>query len=144
MSLLWLLLGFALFMALIWSVNAVNRYAAARFVYEPFSLPNAALMLVANLLLLSALAPVSDPAAAQGAATAQWVKLAAALLISAGSLAIIARRTGVLIALYTVALLAVLAVAVLPSLVFMRLAGGAAEPGSGLDSDQHSGRGEGP
>jgi hypothetical protein len=128
MPLIWLLVGFALFMALIWSVYAVNRTAAMRFGYEPFSLPNAALMLVANLLLLSALVPVSDAEVAQGAASAYWVKLGVALLIAGLSLVIIARRTGVLMALYAVALLSVLAIAVLPSLLFMGLAGSANLP----------------
>ncbi len=139
MPLIWLLVGFALFMALIWSVYAVNRTAAMRFGYEPFSLPNAALMLVANLLLLSALAPVSDPEVAQGAVSALWVKLGAALLIAGLSLVIIARRTGLLMALYTVALLSVLAIAVLPSLLFMGFAGSAILPPT--DSTANSGRG---
>ncbi len=51
---LWLVAAFALFMAAIWSVYAVNRLGQARYGYQPFSLPNAALMLVVNLLLLSA------------------------------------------------------------------------------------------
>jgi hypothetical protein len=56
---LWLVAAFALFMAAIWSVYAVNRLGQARYGYQPFSLPNAALMLVVNLLLLSAISDES-------------------------------------------------------------------------------------
>ena len=55
---------------LIWSVYALNQHAAARFGYEPFSLPNAAFMLVANLLLLAALWGLSVGKPAQPAVRA--------------------------------------------------------------------------
>lgn len=123
MAWLWLLLAFALFMALLRSIYAVNRSALRRFGYAPFSLPNAALMLVVNLLLLSALAPAEVTTDAAAAGVGQAVKLGAAGLLAAGLLVIVARRTSLWYALYAVALLSIGAIAVLPSLVFMRVAG---------------------
>ena len=120
---LWLLLGFGVFMALIWSVYAVNRAAARRFGYEPFSLPNAALMLVANLLLLSALAPAADLPPADVLLRSQ-VMLAAAALLALGLFAVIARRANPWYALYAVTLMSVAAIAIFPSLLFMRFAAG--------------------
>jgi hypothetical protein len=118
--------AFGVFMALIWSLYAVNRHAARRFGYEPFSLPNAALMLVANLLLLSALAPgAADPGLSRS------VMLGAAAVLALGMLIVIARRVGLWLALYAVGLMAVGAIAVLPSLVFTRVAGAAAEDAGG-------------
>ncbi len=120
---LWLILGFALFMALLGSVYVVNRAAAQRFGYEPFSLPNAALMLVVNLLVLSALGPAAEtPADAASAELQQMVMLAAAAVLAGSLLVLIARRSSLWYALYAVALMSVGAVAVLPSLLFMRLA----------------------
>jgi hypothetical protein len=92
-------------------VYVLNRHSAEAYGYEPFSLPNAALMLVVSLLLLSAL---SDPRA--GAAVA--VKLGVAGVLSMGMLLLIAWRTRVWIAACAVALMAVGALAILPSLVF--------------------------
>ena len=133
LSLLWLLLAFGVFMGLIWSVYAVNRVAARRFGYEPFSLPNAALMLVANLLLLSALRPVAESAGAvDGGGPRTAVMLGAAAVIAAGVLVVIARRSNLWAALYAVTLMGIGAIAVLPSLIFMRIAiaPGADEPPS--------------
>ena len=121
LSLLWLLLAFGVFMALLWSVYAANRAASRRFGYEPFSLPNAALMLVANLLLLSALTPAVQAPAADLALRSQ-VMLGAAGLLALGLLVVIARRSSFWYALYAVALMSVGAIAILPSLVFMRIA----------------------
>ena len=120
MAYLWLLAGFALFMALIWSVYALNRLALERYGSEPFSLPNAALMLVANLLLFSALA--GGGLAAGGGDPAAWVKLGLAAALALWMLVMIARRTRLWIGLYAVVLLSVGAVAILPSLVFVYLA----------------------
>ena len=121
LSVLWLVLAFGVFMALIWSIYAVNRAAVRRFRYEPFSLPNAALMLVANLLLLSALAPAADLPPADVLLRSQ-VMLAAAALLALGLFAVIARRANPWYALYAVALMSVAAIAIFPSLLFMRFA----------------------
>lgn len=121
-----LTLGFALFMAVIWSVYALNRFAERRNGSEPFSLPNAALMLIVNLLLLSALSATAD--ASGGLARIAAVDVATLVKSTvAGALAlwlfvVIARRHGVWIALYAVPLMAVGAIAILPSLLFRRLA----------------------
>ncbi len=132
MGVFWLLLAFGVFMALIWSVYAVNRAAARRFGYEPFSLPNAALMLVANLLILSALAPDADVQPADMLLRSQMM-LGAAALLALGLFAVIARRASPWYALYAVALMSVAAIAIFPSLLFMRFAAGSG--GEDLDSE---------
>ena len=49
---LWILAAFLAFMAVIWSVHAVDDYAAVRYGYAPFALPNVLFMLIPNGLLL--------------------------------------------------------------------------------------------
>ena len=126
MTAIWLVLAFVLFMAAIGSVYALNRFAAVRYGREPFSLPNAALMLVVNLLLLSAFSGVADghgnliQAAINDPAT--LVKLCVAALLGLWMFALVARRGSVWIALYAVPLMAVGAIAILPSLLFRQLA----------------------
>lgn len=130
MHFLWLIAAFALFMAAIWSVYALNRLAQARYGYQPFSLPNAALMLVVNLLLLSALreGAQSDGGAltalVSASAPAVSIKLAAGALLSAVVLVVITRRTRLWMALYAVLLMAAGAIAILPSLIFRSMAVG--------------------
>ncbi len=126
MTVIWLVLAFGLFMAAIGSVYALNRFAAGRYGSEPFSLPNAALMLVVNLLLLSAFSGLAD---GQGGLTqraindpATLVKLSVAALLGLWMFAVIARRSSVWIAFYAVLLMAVGAIAILPSLLFRKLA----------------------
>lgn len=125
MAWLWLLLAFGVFMALLRSVYAVNRAALRRYGYEPFSLPNAALMLIVNLLLLSALAPAESTAAVGDAALRQTVMIGIAAVLATGLLVVVARRSSIWLGLYAVALMSVAAIAVLPSLVFMRFAAAA-------------------
>lgn len=123
-NILWLLLAFALFMALIASVYALNRFSLKRYRTEPFSLPNAALMLVANLLLFSAF---SGPDA--GSEAVSGIKLLVAGALSLFMLVLLARRTQPLIALYAVVLMLVGSIAILPSLVFRYLAQAVGKPG---------------
>jgi hypothetical protein len=136
----WLAAAFGVFTSLMWSVYAVNRHAAGRFGYEPFSLPNAALMLLVNLLLLSALAPTAEPDAA-ALDLRRTLMLAAAALLALGMLVVIGRRVGIGLALFAVGLMAVGAIAVLPSLLFTRLAAASADtdgsgPQASPDPDQ--------
>jgi hypothetical protein len=142
----WMLLGFGAFMAVIWSVHSVNARSREKSGYEPFSLPNTALMLVANLLLLSALAPGGE-VGVEGSATAGLdqpfdlalaVKLGAAGCIAAVTFWLIARRTGVITGMVAVVLLGALAVAILPSLIFMRIAGVAEAAAAGEDGEPES------
>lgn len=126
MTVIWLVLAFGLFMAAIGSVYALNRFAAGRYGSEPFSLPNAALMLVVNLLLLSAFSGLAD---GQGGLTqraiddpATLVKLSVAASLGVWMFAVIARRSSVWIAFYAVLLMTVGAMAILPSLLFRKLA----------------------
>jgi len=81
---------------------------------------NAALMLVANLLLLSSLSGLRaiEPDADLSATLPTIMQLSAAALLSAVTAFVIARRTRVWMALYAVSLMAVGAVALFPSLVF--------------------------
>lgn len=125
MAWLWLPLAFGVFMVLLRSAYAVNRAALRRYGYEPFSLPNAALMLVVNLLLLSALAPAEPSTAVGDQALRQTVMLGIAAVLAMGLLVVVARRSSIWYGLYAVALMSVAAIAVLPSLVFMRFAGAA-------------------
>lgn len=55
MTLLWILTAFLAFMAIIWSVHALDDYAVARYGYEPFAMPNVLIMLIPNGLLLMAI-----------------------------------------------------------------------------------------
>jgi hypothetical protein len=126
MTVAWLGLAFGVFMAALWSVYALNRLCTARYGYAPFSVPNAALMLVVNLLLLSVL---SGHPGGQGLdealAGTDWaasIKLLAAALLALAMLVIIGWRTRPWIALYAVPLMAVGAIAILPSLLFQILA----------------------
>ena len=132
MSLIWLLIAFVVFVVAMRSVYAVNRMAAGRFGYEPFSLPNAALMLVANLLLLSSLSGLRADEGGLSAATPEAVKLLGAATLSVLTAFVIARRTRVWMALYAVSLMAVAAIAVFPSLVFhyFAVAGGDGDDGA--------------
>lgn len=125
MAWLWLLLAFGVFMALLGSVYALNRAALRRYGYAPFSVPNAALMLVVNLLLLSALTPTQTAAHVGDPALRQAVMLGGAALLATGLLVVVARRTSVWLGLYAVALMSVAAIAVLPSLLFTRFAAAA-------------------
>ena len=125
MTWLWLAALFAVFVLAIRLVYGLNRHGAAVYGYEPFSLPNAALMLIPNLLLLSAL---SDHGITAGA---DAVKLGIAAVLSAGMLVLVALRTRFWIACCAVALLAVGAIAILPSLVFRYFALADGRPGDG-------------
>jgi hypothetical protein len=52
---LWILGAFLAFMAVVRCVHAVDKYAAARYRYSPFGMPNLLFMLVPNGLLLWAI-----------------------------------------------------------------------------------------
>jgi hypothetical protein len=116
--------GLALFMTLIWSMLAVNARIVATRAYAPFALPNAALLLIAQLLALSALSgglSVWVGALAAGD-PAVLVKTGLAVLIVAGMLMLLVLRSGVLAGLYATLVMAVLSPVVLFSLLFWQLA----------------------
>lgn len=52
MTILGILVAFVAFMAIIWSVYALDDYAVARFGYAPFAMPNVLFMLIPHGLLL--------------------------------------------------------------------------------------------
>ena len=134
MTLGWVVGAFAVFMVLIGSVYALNRLSMARYGSEPFSLPNAALMLVVNLLLLSTLSGGSAPTDAAppvvGHDLVTLIKVAIATLLSLWLFVVIARRTSLWIAVVAVPLMGVGAIAIVPSLLFRYLAF------AGSDSDR--------
>jgi hypothetical protein len=113
----WLALGlaFAAFMFAVWSAHALNGYAAARYGYAPFSLPNALFMLVPHGLLLYALAM-------GGAGSELAVTLAGAGLLA--MFLIVRRWTNGWIGLYAASLLLIGASVLAVSLFFTGLAGG--------------------
>ncbi|MCU0836393.1 MAG: hypothetical protein MUC77_18475 [Chromatiaceae bacterium] len=109
-----LALAFAAFTGAIWSAHAVNRHAAARYGYAPFSLPNALFMLIPHGLLLYALAT-------GGAGSELAVTLAGAGLLAL--FLIVRRRTNGWIGLYAASLLLIGASVLAVSLFFTGLAG---------------------
>jgi hypothetical protein len=126
-----LLGGLAAFMALIWSMLAVNARVTATHGYAPFALPNAALLLIAHLLFLSAL---SDGVRAwTGALVAgdpvATVKTALASLIVVGMLLLLVLRSGMVAGAYATLLMTGLAPVVLFSLLFWQLARGGSAAG---------------
>ena len=131
MTALGLLVGFVLFMAVIATTDAVNRFALRHHGYAPFALPNAALMTIPCLLLLSALRPLAEaPGGVAGfvveadpEARIALVEIGLWALFTAGMIALLWWRTRAWVALYAGLLLAVAAPVLLLSLLFKRLAG---------------------
>jgi hypothetical protein len=109
MTALMLLLAFAAFMLTVWSVYATNRSTLARYGYVPFSLPNAAFMLIPNGLCLTALAlsrhgfQLAPAGAGSGLGLLSLVILS--VVAAAGMFYVISRRTNAWVAAYTVILL---------------------------------------
>jgi hypothetical protein len=117
-DLLWILGAFVVFMAVVWSVHVVDDYAAARYGYAPFALPNVLFMLIPNGLLLFAVRQ-------GGEQTQVLVTLAGAALL--GILLLIRAKTNGWIALFAAPLLLLCA----PVLVFSVLFRGMARTASG-------------
>jgi hypothetical protein len=104
--------GFVLFMGLIWSVHAVDRYALARFGYAPFAPANALFMLIPHGLLIMAV---------QGSGPRELL----ATLAGAGMLVVlllVRQRTSGWLALYAAPVLLLAAPVVLFTVLFRRLA----------------------
>jgi hypothetical protein len=126
LSLMVLILAFAGFMAVVWSVHALDGYAQARYGYAPFALPNAALMCIPSLLLLSVLSAAPDAASllalpATVDAVGQ-VKLAIWALFLVAMLGLLAWRTNPWIGAYAALLMALAAPVVLMTVLFQRFA----------------------
>ena len=117
-TLLWILGAFLAFTAVIWSVHALDDYAAARFGYAPFSMPNVLFMLIPNGLLLMA---IQDG----GEQTQVLVTLAGAAML--GMLLLIRAKTNAWVALVAAPMLLFGA----PVLVFSVLFRGLARGGGG-------------
>lgn len=117
-----LLLGaLALFMGLIWSMLAVNARAMAARGYAPFALPNVALLLIAHLLLLSALSDGLGPMLVGEPAVLSKTAVASLIIIAMGLLLVL--RSGLIAGLYATLVMTALAPIVLFSLMFWQLAG---------------------
>ena len=133
LDLLLLTLAFTVFAAVVWSVHALNGYAGERYGYEPFAAPNAALMCIPTLLLLSVLsAPETAPGSASATFSAQGPFLGAAIeagrikLMLAGAfvvgmLGLLSWRTNLWIGAYATLLMTAAAPVVLMSVLFQRL-----------------------
>lgn len=122
MMLLTLTLAFLLFMALIGAIHGLNRIAVDRYGYEPFALPNAALMCIPSLLLLSVASAL--PALATTLAMPEpivAVKLLIWALFLVGLFALLSWRTNGWLAGFAALILAVAAPIVLFSILFQRL-----------------------
>lgn len=126
MGWLWLAAGFLLFMGLIGSVHALDRYSAGRFGYRPFALPNLAFMLIPHGVLATAalgLRPGPDPLPGISLPPGMlWTMMA----LGAGALIFMAvtltRRTNSWIALVATALMTAAASVLLLSVFFRDLA----------------------
>ncbi len=116
-----LALAFLLFMALIWLIHSLNRYAAERYGYEPFAPPNAALMCIPSLLLLSILSALPSLGALASPEPVVLVKLLVWALFLVAMFALLSWRTHVWIAGIAALILAVAAPVVLLTVLFQRL-----------------------
>lgn len=119
------LVAFAVFMALIWSVHRLNRYGSVHFGYEPFALPNAALMTIPTLLLVSAVSGLgglpSVDALHTGIEPAAAIKLLIWGVSLIAMLGLLSWRTNLWIGIYGATLLSIAAPVVLMTVLFARL-----------------------
>ncbi len=125
MDCLWIGAAFLLFMAVLGSAHALDRWCAGRYGYRPFGLPNLAFMLIPHGILAAAAASLG-PAAAQPALglppVVAWLLagLAAGALIFMHS--ILARRTNGWVATAATTLMTLAAPVLLFSVLFRELA----------------------
>jgi hypothetical protein len=114
-TLLWILAAFLAFMAIIWSVHALDDYAIARYGYAPFAMPNLLFMSIpSGLLLLTILNGDS------GMQTQVLVTLAGAAML--GIFLLIKARTNGWIALFVAPMLLVFSPVLALSVLFRSLA----------------------
>ena len=113
MTLVWILLAFLGFSAIIWSVHAVDEYASARYGYTPFAMPNLLFMSIPSGLLLITIR--------DGGEQAQLlVTLAGAAML--GMLLLVRARTSGWIALFAAPMMLFCAPVLLFSVLFRGLA----------------------
>jgi hypothetical protein len=141
--------GFLAFMAVIGSVQAVDRFALGRYGYRPFALPNLAFMLIPHGMLAVWLAGVLAPAAdapldaalsaLPGPIILPWGLAGLGVLMALGLFLILRVRANAWIGLFAVGLMMVGASVLLLSALFADLAQTASgsdagrDPGSGAD-----------
>ena len=115
-------LAFLLFMALIGAIHGLNRVAVDRYGYEPFAPPNAALMCIPSLLLLSVVSALASPATTPAMAEPMVaVKLLIWAVFLAAMFVLLRSRTNVWLAGIAASILAVAAPIVLFTVLFQRL-----------------------
>jgi hypothetical protein len=119
-TLLWILAAFLAFMVLLRGVNAVDDYAAARYGYAPFAMPNLLFMLIPHGLLLFAIRSTGDQI---------WILLALAGAALLGMLLLLWSRTSAWIALFAAPVSLLLAPVLVLSLLFRILARAGGEGG---------------
>lgn len=117
-----LVLGFLLFMAVIWAIHGLNRYAAERYGYEPFAPPNAALMCIPSLLLLSILSALPSLTVVPSLEPMVLAKLLVWAFFLVAMFSLLAWRTNIWLAGIAAPILAVAAPIVLLTVLFQRLA----------------------
>lgn len=116
-----LALAFLLFMVLVGSIHGLNRVAFDRYGYEPFAPPNAALMCIPSLLLLSVVSALPSLAALGAPDPVVVVKLLIWALFLVSMFVLLSWRTNRWIAGIASLILAVAAPIVLLTVLFQRL-----------------------
>lgn len=116
-----LALAFLLFMAMIRVIHGLNRYAAGRYGYEPFASPNAALMCIPSVLLLTSFSTLPSLATLGPAEPLLVLKLVVWLLFLGAMFLLIRWRTTLWIAGIAAPILAIAAPVVLLTVLFQRL-----------------------
>jgi hypothetical protein len=116
-----LVFAFLLFMVLVASIHSLNRAAFDRYGYEPFAPPNAALMCIPSLLLLSVASALPSLAALGTPEPVVVVKLLIWALFLVSMFALLSWRTNRWIAGIAALILALAAPVVLLTVLFQRL-----------------------
>lgn len=116
-----LTLAFLVFMALIGVIHALNRVAIERYGYEPFAPPNAALMCIPSLLLISVAPALPSLAVLAMPEPIVAVKLLIWSLFLLAMFALLRWRTNLWLAAAAAPILAVAAPIVLFTILFQRL-----------------------
>jgi len=124
MTLLALVFGFLVFMALIGAVQALDRWSLARFGYAPFALVNVLAMLVPSGALLAGAAALggADPAGLAGLMDPLWL-IGLGLCGGLAMAWLIGRRTNPWVALFAAPLMLVGAPVLVFSVLFRGMAG---------------------
>lgn len=108
-------------MAMVRAVHSLNRYAAERYGYEPFAPPNAALMCIPSLVLLSVLSALPTLTDLASLEPVVFAKLLIWAFFLVAMFSLLTWRTNVRLAGIAAPILAVAAPIVLLTVLFQRL-----------------------